>query len=80
MALAMDRRFGSLKTVGERKAAFNEYIQHKRKEEAEAARQERLKVRKVEVGAFCSCPSTMSDLTFVLVLWCAPEMSFIELR
>lgn len=45
LLLAGDKRFGALKTVGERKAAFNEYIQHRRKEEAEAARAKQVKVR-----------------------------------
>lgn len=44
LLLAGDKRFGALKTVGERKAAFNEYIQHRRKEEADISRAERLKV------------------------------------
>jgi pre-mRNA-processing factor 40 len=45
LLLAGDKRFGALKTVGERKAAFNEYIQHRRKEEAEVARAKQVKVR-----------------------------------
>lgn len=36
------RSFGSLKTLGERKAAFNEFVQQRRKEEAEAARAARM--------------------------------------
>ena len=37
------RRFGALKTLGERKAAFIEYLAQRKKEEAEEARQKRLK-------------------------------------
>ncbi|KFM23843.1 Pre-mRNA-processing factor 40-like protein A [Auxenochlorella protothecoides] len=41
-AIMADKRFGSLKTLGERKAAFNEFVQQRRKEEAEAARAARM--------------------------------------
>ena len=33
------RRYGALKTLGEKKAAFNEFVQQRKKEEAEEARQ-----------------------------------------
>lgn len=39
-------RYGALKTLGEKKAAFNEYVQQRKKEEAEEARQRRIKVGK----------------------------------
>lgn len=38
-------RYGALKTLGEKKTAFNEYVQARKKEEAEEARQRRMKVR-----------------------------------
>ena len=37
-------RYGGLKSLGEKKAAFNEYVQQRKKEEAEEARQKRLQV------------------------------------
>ena len=40
-------RYGGLKSLGEKKAAFNEYVQQRKKEEAEEARQKRLQVRPV---------------------------------
>lgn len=43
-AVAGDRRFGALKTAGERKAAFFEYVQHMKGEEAEEGRRQRMKV------------------------------------
>lgn len=38
-------RYGALKTLGEKKTAFNEYVQARKKEEAEEARQRRMQVR-----------------------------------
>lgn len=43
--IANDRRYGGLKTLGEKKATFNEYLQQKKKEEVEEARQKRLKAK-----------------------------------
>ncbi|PRW33660.1 pre-mRNA-processing 40A isoform A [Chlorella sorokiniana] len=40
-----DRRYGALKTLGEKKTAFNEYVQARKKEEAEEARQRRMKAK-----------------------------------
>lgn len=42
--IMQDRRYGALKTVGEKKTAFHEYVQQRKKEEAEEARKRRLKV------------------------------------
>lgn len=39
------RRYGALKTLGEKKTAYNEYVQQRKKEEAEEARQRRMQVR-----------------------------------
>lgn len=39
-----DRRYGALKKPGDRKAAFNEYVRQRKKEEAEEARQRRVQV------------------------------------
>jgi len=41
--VATDRRFGALSTAGDRKAAFNEYVQQKKKQEAEEVMQKRAK-------------------------------------
>ncbi|XP_057991376.1 pre-mRNA-processing protein 40A-like isoform X2 [Hevea brasiliensis] len=40
-----DRRYGALKTLGERKQAFNEYLGQKRKQEAEERRSKQKKAR-----------------------------------
>lgn len=51
-----DRRFGALKTLGERKAAFHEYVAQRRKEEAEEARLRRMQVtlcRRCNAAAMC---------------------------
>jgi hypothetical protein len=37
-------RYGALKSLGEKKTAFNEYVQQRKKEEAEEARQRRMQV------------------------------------
>ena len=37
-------RYGALKSLGEKKAAFHEYVQQRKKEEAEEARQRRMQV------------------------------------
>ena len=55
-AQVSDRRFGALKTLGERKAAFHEYVAQRRKEEAEEARQRRMQVtlcRRCNAAAMC---------------------------
>jgi hypothetical protein len=41
-------RYGALKSLGEKKTAFNEYVQQRKKEEAEEARQ-----RRMQVGGAC---------------------------
>jgi hypothetical protein len=38
-------RYGALKSLGEKKTAHNEYVQQRKKEEAEEARQRRMQVR-----------------------------------
>lgn len=43
--LSKDRRYGGLKTVGEKKTVYNEYIQWKRKDDAEESRKQRAQVR-----------------------------------
>eukprot|EP00887_Chlorella_sp_A99_P000160 scaffold16.g160.t1 len=43
--IAQDRRYGALKTLGEKKAAFHEYIAQRKREEAEEARQRRMQAR-----------------------------------
>ncbi|PSC74832.1 pre-mRNA-processing 40A [Micractinium conductrix] len=40
-----DRRYGALKTLGEKKAAFNEWVQQRKREEAEEARQRRMQAK-----------------------------------
>lgn len=40
-----DRRYGALKSLGEKKAAFNEFVQQRKKEEAEEARQRRMQAK-----------------------------------
>ncbi|KAL4420342.1 hypothetical protein ABPG77_006149 [Micractinium sp. CCAP 211/92] len=40
-----DRRYGALKSLGEKKSAFNEYVQQRKKEEAEEARQRRMQAK-----------------------------------
>lgn len=41
---ALRVRYGALKTLGEKKAAFNEWVQQRKREEAEEARQRRMQV------------------------------------
>ncbi|KAL4857085.1 Pre-mRNA-processing protein 40A [Chlorella vulgaris] len=43
--IVQDRRYGALKTLGEKKTAFNEYVQARKKEEAEEARQRRMQAK-----------------------------------
>lgn len=45
--VSLSRRYGALKTLGEKKAAFHEYTAQRKKEEAEEARARRVKVRVV---------------------------------
>ncbi|KAG2401372.1 Pre-mRNA-processing protein [Vigna angularis] len=40
-----DKRYGALKTLGERKQAFNEYLNHRKKHEAEEKRMKQKKAR-----------------------------------
>ncbi|KAL4419958.1 hypothetical protein ABPG75_007056 [Micractinium tetrahymenae] len=40
-----DRRYGALKSLGEKKGAFNEFVQQRKKEEAEEARQRRMQAK-----------------------------------
>ena len=51
MPQVTDRRFGALKTLGERKAAFHEYVAQRKKEAAEEARQARMQVSRAALGA-----------------------------
>ncbi|KAK2080569.1 hypothetical protein QBZ16_000423 [Prototheca wickerhamii] len=54
-AVMADRRFGALRTLGERKAAFNEYVQQRRREEADAARIARLKAKEAFYELLDAC-------------------------
>jgi len=42
--ISTDRRYGGLKSAGERKVVFNDYVQKRRAQEAEEARMQKAKV------------------------------------